>query len=109
MNRDTPQEVYQRVLMHSLCRADTKTKWPPGRLIQTNKALDISYSWQDNIKFIVVAIVSSAVSWTMVNNIMMNKSEFILSMNQCWEGDRLVVFVKAVLKECLCSMALNAG
>ena len=34
---------------------------------------------QDDIKFIVVAIISSAVSWTMVNrnNIMMNKSELL--------------------------------
>ena len=65
---------------------------------------------QDDIKFIVVAIVSSAVSWTMVNrnNIMMNKSE-LLAINQRWAGDRLAGFVKAVLKECSCSMALITG
>ena len=56
---------------------------------------------------IVVAIVSSAVSWTMVNwnNIM----QILLSINQRWAGDRLAGFVKAVLKECSCSMALVAG
>ena len=65
---------------------------------------------QDDIKFIVVAIVSSAVSWTMVNrnNIMMNKSEFKVN-NQRWAGDRLAGFVKAVLKEYSCSMMLIAG
>ena len=53
---------------------------------------------QDDIKFIVVAIVSSAVSWTMVNrnNIIY---EFIVN-NQRWAGDRLAGFVKAVLREC---------
>ena len=46
----------------------------------------------------------------MVNrdNIMMNKSE-LLAINQRWAGDRLAGFVKAVLKECWCSMALIAG
>ena len=39
---------------------------------------------------------------------MMNKSE-LLAINQRWAGDRLAGFVKAVLKECLCSMALIAG
>ena len=38
----------------------------------------------------------------------MNKSE-LLAINQRWAGDRLAGFVKAVLKECSCSMALIAA
>ena len=43
---------------------------------------------QDDTKFIVVAIVSNTVGWTMVNMMMMmlmNKSQFIVN-NQCWAG-----------------------
>ena len=58
---------------------------------------------QDDIKFIVVAIVSSAVSWTMVNIY-----EEQITIYQRWAGDRLAGFVKAVLKECSCSMMLIA-
>ena len=42
----------------------------------------------------------------MVNMMMiklMNKSQFIVN-NQRWAGDRLAVFVRAILKECSCSM-----
>ena len=63
-------------------------------------------------KFIVVAIVSNAVGWTMVNMMMMvtvmNESQFIVNY-QRWAGDRLAMFVRAILKECLCSMMLIAG
>ena len=38
----------------------------------------------------------------------MNKSEFIVNKSTLG-GDRLARFVKAVLKECSCSMALIAG
>ena len=38
----------------------------------------------------------------------MNKSQFILNYKR-WAGDRLARFVKAVLKECSCSMMLIAG
>ena len=61
------------------------------------------------IKFIVVAIVSSAVSWTMVNwnN---NYYDEQIRINQRWAGDRLPGFVKAACpKECSCSMMLIAG
>ena len=65
---------------------------------------------QDDTKFIVVAIVSNAVGWTMVNMMMMmmNESQFIVN-NQRWVGDRLAVFVRAIMKECSCSMMLIAG
>ena len=39
---------------------------------------------------------------------MMNKSLLIVN-NQRWVGDKLAIFVRAILKECLCSMILIAG
>ena len=47
----------------------------------------------------------------MVNMMMMNKSQFIVSIVniQRWAGDRLAVFVRAILRECSCSMMLIAG
>ena len=39
---------------------------------------------------------------------MMNKSQFIVNY-QRWAGDRLAMFVRAILKECSCSMMLIAG
>ena len=32
-----------------------------------------------------------------------------ITINQCWAGDKLTVFVRAILKACLCSMMLIAG
>ena len=39
---------------------------------------------------------------------MMNESQFIVNY-QRWVGDRLAMFVRAILKECSCSMMLIAG
>ena len=39
---------------------------------------------------------------------MMNKSLLIVN-NQRWAGDKLAAFVRAILKECSCSMMLIAG
>ena len=44
----------------------------------------------------------------MMMMMMMNKSQFIVN-NQSWAGDRLAVFVRAILKEYSCSMMLIAG
>ena len=39
---------------------------------------------------------------------MMNKSLLVVN-NQRWAGDKLAAFVRAILKECSCSMMLIAG
>ena len=44
----------------------------------------------------------------MVNMMMMNKSLLIVN-NQCWAGYRLAVFMRAILRECSCSIMLIAG
>ena len=56
-----------------------------------------------------LAIVSNAVGWTMVNMMMMMNKSLLIVNNQRWAGDKLAVFVRAILKECSCSMMLIAG
>ena len=45
----------------------------------------------------------------MVNMMMMMNKSLLIVNNQRWVGDRLAVFVRAILKECSCSMMLIAG
>ena len=38
----------------------------------------------------------------MMMMMMMNKQLNFIVNSQCWAGDRLAMFVRAILKECLC-------